>query len=211
MSYAPSSQINIDDKPAKILDKHLRSNVSVIRRMLREIRDFGITHHPLFKRFKHAGVPIMCGNIRSSNLGFLSDFEFCNMISVGIHPFSDIIPIPYSKEALDSYTIIIHGLQCILNDMVENRIICIQRKLTGLIPKQRYDITSLSSDEATSMKQIVEDFYAKHPAKQITISTNYNLNIKEEKIPWYLNIHEFLDQCKKRKDIEDKYNKNHHN
>jgi hypothetical protein len=81
MSYATSSQINIDDKSRKILDKHLRSNVSVIRRNVRQIGEFGTVHHPLFKRFKHAGMSIMCGNIQSSNPGFLGDFEFCNMIS----------------------------------------------------------------------------------------------------------------------------------
>jgi hypothetical protein len=87
--------------------------------------------------------------------------------------------------------------------MVENRIICIQRNLTGLIPNQRYDLANLSSQEVSSMKKIVEDFYAMNPAKEITISSNYNLTIKKEKIPWYLNLREFLDQCKKRKDIQD--------
>lgn len=60
------------------------------------------------------------------------------------HPFMDIVPIPYSKQALGSYRIIIHGLQLILKDMVDIRKICIQRNLTRLIPNQRYDIANLS-------------------------------------------------------------------
>lgn len=56
------------------------------------------------------------------------------------------------------------------------------------------------------MKKIVEDFYAMNPAKKITVSSNYNLTIKKEKIRWYLNIHEFLDECKRRGDMQIKYN-----
>jgi cytochrome b subunit of formate dehydrogenase len=57
------------------------------------------------------------------------------------------------------------------------------------------------------MKKIVNDFYAKYPARIITISSNYNSIIKKEDISWYLNIHDFLDQCKRRKETQDNYNK----
>jgi hypothetical protein len=103
------------------------------------------------------------------------------------------------------YEIIIHGLQNILKDIVENRIICIQRNLNGLIPKQRYDLSNISSEEVDSMKKIVDDFYAKNPPREIAISYNYNLSISKQVIPWYLNLREFLDECKKRKDTQDKY------
>jgi hypothetical protein len=127
-------------------------------------------------------------------------------LSIGTHPFRDVVPIPYSKQALDSYYIIIHGLRQILKDMVNNRIICIQRNLTGLIPNERYNLSNLSSQEAHSMKKMVENFYAINPAQRITISSNYSLTLKREKTAWYLNIREFLNQCKKIKDLEDAYN-----
>jgi hypothetical protein len=41
-------------------------------------------------------------------------------------------------------------------------------------------------------KKIVDDFYAINPEKEITISYHYNLSIKKDEIPWYLNLHEFL-------------------
>jgi hypothetical protein len=151
------------------------------------------------------GLNTLSGNIQSSSRGFFDDFEFCNIVPSGRDPFKDIIPIPYSKQVLVGYEIIIHGLQNILKDIVENRIICIQRNLNGLIPKQRYDLSNISSEEVSSMKKIVDDFYAKNPPREIAISYNYNLNINKEEIAWYLNLREFLDECKKRKEIQDKY------
>jgi hypothetical protein len=127
------------------------------------------------------------------------------MVSNGPDPFKDVLPIPYSKQVLEGYEILIGGLQLILKGMIQNRIICIQRNLNGLVPNQRYDLSNLSSEEVSSMKKIVDDFYAMNPAKEIAISYNYNLSIKKEEIPWYLNLREFLDECKKRKDILDKY------
>jgi hypothetical protein len=156
-------------------------------------------------RFKHAGMPLFLGTIRKSSPDLFEDFEFCNMVSTGRDPFKDVIPIPYSKQVLEGYEIMIHGLQLILKNMVENRITCIQRDLNGLIPYQRYDLTNLSPEEVTSMNKIVDDFYGMNPSKEIVISYNYNLTIKKEEIPWYLNLREFLDECKKRKDIQDKY------
>jgi hypothetical protein len=86
------------------------------------------------------------------------------------------------KQVLEGYEIMIHGLQFILKDMVENRIICIQRSLNGgIIPNQRYDLSNLSSEESSLMKKIVDDFYAMNPAREIVISYKYNLTIKEER------------------------------
>jgi len=206
MSYAAPNEINLDDKSAKILNKHLNSNVKEVKRMLREIGDFGKTNHPLFKRFKHAGMPIICGALqRTPGSGFLGDFEFFNLVPIGPDPFIDVIPIPYSKQVLDGYWIIINGLQNILKAIAENRIICIQRNLNGLIPNQRFDLSALSSQEADSMEKIVSDFYALNPPKEITISHHHNLNIKKEQILWYLSLPKFLAECKQRKEIEDKY------
>lgn len=184
MSYATPNQIKLDDKSIIIYDKHLHSNVKEVKRILREIGDFGSNNHTLYKRFKHAGIPIFNGNISYSTAGFLRDFEFVSMIPFGPNPLSDIVPIPFSKQALDGYHIIIRGLQLILGDIVQNRIICIQRNIDGLIPDRRYDVTALSIEEAkaNSMKKIVNDFYAANLGTEIVITPNYNTTIGKEKI-----------------------------
>jgi hypothetical protein len=66
MSYAAPSQLSLDDKSTIVLNKHLNSNVKELKRILKEIGDFGNTNHPLFKRFKHAGTPIFCGALNTS-------------------------------------------------------------------------------------------------------------------------------------------------
>jgi hypothetical protein len=203
MSYAASNQLGLGNRSTIVVNKHLNSNVKELKRILNEIGNFGITNHPLFKKFKHAGTHIFCGTLNTS--GFLEGFDFSNLVPVGPNAIMDIIPIPYSKQVLDGYHIIIHGLQKVLGDMVENRIVCIQRNLNGLIPKQRYDLTALSSEEADLMTQIIDNFYALNPPKEIIISDSSNPTVKREKIRWYLNLPNFLAECKERKEIEEKY------
>jgi hypothetical protein len=191
MNYATPNQIKLDEKSMKLLSKHLNSNVKEIRRFIGQVGEFGNSNHALFKRFKHAGMPLFFGDIRNLSPGFLEGFEFCNIVSNGSNPFRDVLLIPYSRQALEGYQIIINGLHFILKDMIENRIICIQRGLAGLIPTRRYDLSNLSPEEVSSMKKIVDDFYAINPPTEIAISHNYNLTIAKEKILWYLNLREF--------------------
>jgi hypothetical protein len=65
-------------------------------------------------------MPLFLGTIRKSSPDLFEDFAFCNMVSTGRDPFKDVIPIPYSKRVLEGYEIMIHGLQLILKDMVDD-------------------------------------------------------------------------------------------
>ena len=205
MSYGDADHFNLQGKSAKVFNKHLGSNVKELKRMLRQIGDFGTTHHPLFKRFKHAGMPIFCSGIMTSTGFFAGKFDMSNTVPIGPNPLVDVIPIPYSKQALESYHIIIHALQNILSDIVGNRIICIQRNLTAIIPGQRYDLTALSQDESQLMKKIKNNFYASNPPGKIEIIDTYNADVKKEKILWYVNLLNFLEECKQRMEIQEKY------
>ena len=71
------------------IDEQVRSNVKELRRILKEIGNFGITNHPLFKKFKHAGTPIFCGALNTS--GFLDGFDFSNLVPVGPNALMDVI------------------------------------------------------------------------------------------------------------------------
>jgi hypothetical protein len=123
--------------------------------------------------------PVMPGS------GFLGMFDSCNLVSAGPDPIADIIPIPYSKQALSGYEIIRHALQIILKDIVQNRIVCLQRNLSGMIPNRRYDLTALSSEEAQLMAEIIDNFYKSHPStnyqKKKSYFTSSRFNYKEGK------------------------------
>jgi hypothetical protein len=107
MNCATPSQIKLDYDLKKILTKHLNSNVKEIRRILGQIGEFGNSNHPLFKRFKHAGMPLFLGTIRNSSPGFFEGFKFCNIVSTGGDPLKDVLPIPYSKQVLEGYEIMV--------------------------------------------------------------------------------------------------------
>ena len=38
--------------------KVIQKNIAEVRRMFVQIEKFGKTHHPVFRRFKHAGAPL---------------------------------------------------------------------------------------------------------------------------------------------------------
>lgn len=97
-------------------------------------------------------------------------------------------------------------LQNILKDIIQNRIVCLQRNLSGMIPNRRYDLAALSSEEANLMVKIINHFYSSNPPKNVTISHHFDSTIKKEKILWYLNLPKFLAECKQRKDIQEKFN-----
>src|SRR5215207_6813920 len=107
MSYGDAHHFNLQGESARVFNKHLDSNVKELKRMLRQIEDFGTTHHPLFKKFKHAGMPIFCGGIMTSTDFFAGKFDMANIVPIGSDPLVDVIPIPYSRQALNSYRIII--------------------------------------------------------------------------------------------------------
>ena len=118
---------------------------------------------------------------------------------IGPDPVEDVIPIPFSKAVLDGYHIIIHGIQLLLIDILTNHIGCIERNLKGIIPNQNYSPKDFSDDEKEKYKKIIEDFYKKHSLNTEELRNfNFKVEVKKEKIKWYLELPEFLKECKKR-------------
>lgn len=204
MSYIDPIEIKIDGDCMKLLHKHLKANIDELKRIMKQIGDFGRTHHPVFRRFKHAGFPVVLDN-SLQNPGFLEGFDSTMLVSKGPDPMQDIIPIPYSKKVLDAYIIIIDGIQKILTDMVTNRIVCIERGINGIIPPQTYAPYLFNREEWLHMEKKVDEFLIKNPIKDLPKKLNFGGQVRSEDIKWYLELSEFLEKCKKIKEENEKY------
>ena len=197
--YKDPSQLNLEEDESKLAEKVIQNNIAEMRRLFVQIGKFGKTHHPVFRRFKHAGAPLMLGMKKKQQDTPLSGFDSYTHVLIGKDPFREIIIIPLSKDVLNGYHIIIHAIQTCLRDLVTNQIACIERNITGILPNERYFQGSFSEKENKLYNKILVEFYNKHPfhtddLKHFLLESK----AKKENILWYLDLSDFLKECKKR-------------
>jgi len=203
MSYVDPEQLDLEENEKNLVKKNIELNILELKRIFNQIGDFGKTNHPVFRRFKHAGAPLVPGAIsKDSKSTPLSNFDSYTMVSIGSDPFENVIPIPFSEDIWDGYSIIIRGIQLLLKDMLTHRIACIERNLTGIIPNEYYSPKDFSEEEVKNSGKIFENFCEKNPSNITDELKNFNfkVDVKKEEIAWYLNLPEFLKECKQRKE-----------
>ena len=198
--YMDPSQLNLKEGERKLAEKIIQKNIAEMRRVFVIIRKFGKAHHPAFRRFKHAGSPLLLGMMPEEQENTpLPGFDSYTHVSIGKDPFQETIILPLSKDVLEGYRIIIHGVQSCLPDLVTNHIACIQRNVTGILPTETYFQERLSEQEGELYKKIVDKFYEKYPLHMDDLqSFHLKPKIKKEKILWQLNLSDFLRECEIR-------------
>jgi hypothetical protein len=186
MSYLDIEQIGSDDIWRELLKKHFDYHVEKVRRRLQEITSFSKANHLFYKRFNHAGMPIFSNLLpKTSSFPSLDKFETFSVVAEGPNPFEDSIIIPYSKCVLKRYEEIVYELQTFLQEIPQNRIECLKRNISGLIPKGGQP-GLFSSHERELMGIKIDEFYRTHPVGDIPTNLSYNINVPLEKIQWYL-------------------------
>ena len=200
LGYADPDKLDLAKTERDLVENVMQKNIVEVRKVFDQIRKFGETHHPVFRRFKHAGAPLMPGAIETAQGdSFLSRFDSCTTVLDGKDPFEEIITIPLSKDVLEGYQIIIHGIQTHLRVLIRNHMACIERNLTGLLPVERYFLEGISEKEEESYKKIIDEFYKTHPFHMDDLKdVHFTSVVKKEKIGWYLDLPDFLEECKER-------------
>ena len=205
LGYENPNNLDMNDDKRKLVEKIVRLNIMAYRETIIEVDRFSDVHHPVFRRFKHAGAPLVPGaRLPSGKSSPLSGFDSCTMAAIGHDPLEDMVPIPLSKDVLTGYKIIITKIQKILIDLLQAHLVCIQRNLNGIIPLKAYGSNNLSNAEEEAYEKIIDEFYRKHPRDPtVPNHLNYPLSKKQlVKIDWYLKLPEFLREnrgqdCKK--------------
>jgi hypothetical protein len=85
---------------------------------------------------------------------------------------------------LRRYEIVIADLQAVLLEMTQNRIDCLKRSITGIIPRGGQP-GLFSSEESELMHEKIGEFYRTHPVGEIPTNVAYNTDLHAEKIQWY--------------------------
>lgn len=207
MSYANPEKCGFDSECVELLKRTTKSDVEEIRKTLKTIGDFGKEHHPVFKRYKHAGFPLIPNlPVVKDMPEYMKKFDFFSAVSVShTYPFDNPKLIPYSIEVLESYSIISTAIDRLLCDIAKNRRICIQREVDGIPAVGYYSGQSYSVEEHKKLETKLKKFDTEYPIKNADF--NLPMNNKLEEDSWYSKLSEFLAKCKKRAETDKEYRK----
>ncbi len=196
LNYHDINKLDCNDEIKKILQKGYEGNYQEFRRGLKQIIDFGSTNHPTYRRYKHAGFPIFPAMDVPKNEVTFEKYERLSVVSTGNDPFSDVDYIPYSKDILDGYRIIYIGIRSSIDDLIKNRLVCIERDIEGMLPDTWYKPDVFTKEEFIILEKFFETFYTKHPKHQIvTGPINFSMR-KDQDLKWYGSILDFLKTAK---------------
>lgn len=196
MNFPDMKRADIFNDCVEIIKKYLKININYIRHSLKNIGEFSSSTHSMYKRFKHACMPIMPSRpvrIVIQSKSFLDQYEIINVISNGKDPLNDITLIPFSVNLFEKYKQLANDLQVILKLMICNRIICIERKMSGVFPENKLTDDRFSDHELIIIGQKINEYNNIHK-KRTDIPKDLNINIGKDKYEeirqnptWYSN------------------------
>lgn len=141
MNFPEIEHIQMFNDCRGLIERFLEPHINLIRVILNEIGKFSSAIHIIYKRFKHAGIPIIPSKpVRSimQTPSPLDKFQSINIIPFGTNPFIDIKIIPFSTKILKKYEQLVGKIQRILDIMITNKITCIERNMPGVFPMNYY-------------------------------------------------------------------------
>ena len=172
MCWIDMESVISDTELAETVKKIQTYNVTKIRNLIAELKDFGNSNHIVYKRFKHGGMPLIFPALQlAPQTGALAIFDAFSIVSEGEDPMLDIRIIPFSNEVLKRYEALIEKIQNVLLEMIDNRIRCIQREVSRVFFKS-YNKHEVSSDDAKQIDERIQTYYENHPLSFIRTTSS---------------------------------------
>ena len=174
MSFGDPQDYAEDNEEKQLLEKALKFEKEEFLKLFKKINDFGIEHHKVFRRYKHAGFPMIPGFPTSEPLpDYLKAFECVSLVFVNKNPLNEPRVVPFSDNVIKMYGIMIASIQNILADVVNNKILELkQRKKRP--PICWHTAPKFSSEERKKLTAILRRHDESNP------KTNINFRIKPQ-------------------------------
>jgi hypothetical protein len=117
-------------------------------------------------------------------------FEFYSMISLADNPITDVLPLPFGKEVIESYEIMLNRLNKMIQYIVINKLDCIKRGVAGIIPEIKAD-SEISPEDISVINKIRDGFMDSHPEMEFPNPIE-ELSFKPllGKMEWYTHLDE---------------------
>ncbi|MGH9925881.1 MAG: hypothetical protein ACREAS_11230 [Nitrososphaera sp.] len=195
LHYVEPESVTSDLYERSIVSRLSESNVARLREFIDKVRVFRNTHRQIFRRYKHACFPFDPGLDYRSDISFTrTEFDFYSMVYTGKDPLSDVIPLPYSDQVINSYKILISSLRVLLEDLVSAKIECIERKVDGIVPTLDYSKPNvLSKEEVKRLLAIGRRFNKEHPIHMKNYLHEIKMTyLKQEQLQWYIELDKLM-------------------
>ena len=185
----------VNETEKKIILEIEKKMLEKTRIFFKKIILFGNNHHSMFRRYKHAGFPILLSQPCPKPDDLYKNFE---SVTLGLTSKGNIgkelTAIPFSSKAIDSYENLEKDIVAFLGTLLTFKFICYERNIDGLIPtsKSLFGL-KLTQEEISVLDDVWKKFESKHPL-DITNRTTIGINSKTEYLGWYVD----LDNTSKR-------------
>lgn len=162
--------------------------ITVLKTFLVKASVFRESHIGVFRRYKHATLPIFLGIDIPNNDSFHKKFDFVSYAIISENdPSKKLSNIPYTDDVLESYENLMTETYLVLSTIISYHLIIQQRKIQGVIPTP-YDYFNkfLKTNEKLEFEKIYKEFQKNF----LTDQRPYHSSIapQEETPPWYTHL-----------------------
>lgn len=194
----------VDNHSNNSIRKLIETNVEAVKRILVIVRNFRNAHAQIYRRYKHAGFPILPNYTLLKPYGNTSKkFDSYCLVFSEDDPFERVSPLPYSGDVIKSYSILIQGIQTLLTDLVTNKLESIKRQTEGVLPHYYYRQKGTFSP--TEESEIVSEFYKfdreNNPHAHVQFM-DLPIGATENEKLWYADLESYFDEWKKNSTIQ---------
>lgn len=183
LCYTYPDNSAFDSNETELVNRIIQENIQQFKQNLELLSRFRNAHTQMFRRYKHAGLPIVFGVPLQPPLS--DKFEFCTVVSVDRDPLRDIFPVPYFDDVAQRYKELIKILEELITIVIKNRLESIKRKTTGIIPDAP---NHLSSTEKNIFSGLVAKFSRNNPLRCRNCDFHFVAHNVGEKMKWYLDL-----------------------
>jgi len=164
-----------------LMVKLLNIEIDDIKEILYFIRTFRNTHIQIFRRYKHAGFPIIINeHFESTN----PNIDSASLIFTDKNNPLNPTPLPFSIHFIINYESLITRLQKFLARILWNKSQCIEKRLEGVLPPNIYT-HKLCPNEKIKLSNLINVFNHDNPNYIIRDQLRFKTKLDSTTSPWY--------------------------
>ena len=185
----------VNENEKKIVSEIMKRILEKTKIFFQKTVLFGKNHHSIFRRYKHAGFPILLSQPCPKPDDLYKNFE---SVSLGLtskgNLGKELTAIPFSSKVIDSYENLEKDIFAFFGTLLTFKFICYERNVDGLIPNSKSLFgLKLTPEEISVLDDVWKRFESKHPL-DTTSRTNIGISSRTEFLRWYVD----LDNTSKR-------------